>query len=73
MTRINRIYVRRLEDLIVQLDSTFSDIESSHTKGYLARDMAVLHKEADALRASRKARDTVKRGQSSKRKSCPGE
>jgi hypothetical protein len=73
MTRINRIYVRRLEDLIVQLDSTFSDIESSHTKGYLARDMLALHKEADAIRASRKARDTVKRRQSSKRKSCPGE
>ncbi len=55
MTRINRFYVKRLEDLIVQLDSTFSDIESSHTKGYLARDMAALHKEADRIRDSRKA------------------
>jgi hypothetical protein len=55
MTRINRAYVRRLEDLIMQLDSTFSDIESSHTKGYLSRDMAILHKEADRIRDSRNA------------------
>jgi hypothetical protein len=53
--RINRAYVRRLEDLIMQLDSTFSDIESSHTKGYLSRDMAVLRKEADRIRDSRNA------------------
>jgi hypothetical protein len=39
----------------MQLDSTFSDIESSHTKGYLSRDMAVLHKEADRIRDSRNA------------------
>jgi hypothetical protein len=39
----------------VQLDSSFSDIESSHTKGYLSRDMAVLHKEADHIRDSRNA------------------
>ena len=53
--KINRAYVKRLEDLIMQLDSTFSDIESSHTKGYLSRDMAVLHKEADRIRDSRNA------------------
>lgn len=34
----------------MQLDSTFSDIESSHTKGYLSRDMAALHKEAGRIR-----------------------
>lgn len=50
MTRINRVYVRLLEDLIVQFDSAFSDIESSHTKGYLSRDMAV-----DRIRDSRPA------------------
>lgn len=53
--RINRAYVKRLEDLIVQLDSTFSDIESSHTKGYLSRDMHALRKEADRIRDSRNA------------------
>jgi hypothetical protein len=39
MTRINRAYVKRLENLIVQLVSTFSDIETARAKGYLARDM----------------------------------
>jgi hypothetical protein len=53
--KINRAYVKRFEDLIMQLDSTFSDIESSNTKGYLSRDMAVLHKEADRIRDSRNA------------------
>jgi hypothetical protein len=54
MTRINRAYVKRLEDLILQLDSTFSDIETARAKGYLARDMPVLHKEADRIRDSRR-------------------
>jgi hypothetical protein len=39
MTRINRAYVKRLENLILQLDATFSDIETARAKGYLARDM----------------------------------
>lgn len=73
MTRINRAYVKRLEDLIMQLDSTFSDIESSHTKGYLSRDMLALHKEADTIRAARSAHDTVRRGRTNKGNSRPGE
>jgi hypothetical protein len=66
MTRINRAYVRRLKDLIVQLDSTFSDIESSHTKGYLSLDMHSLHKEADRIRAGRHARNALKKRESGK-------
>lgn len=62
MPRINRAYVTRLEDLIMQLDSTFSDIESSHTKGYLSRDMAVFHKEAGRIRDSRNAMAKKTRG-----------
>jgi hypothetical protein len=57
MTRINRAYVKRLEDLIMQLDSTFSDIETARDKGYLARDMPALHMEADRIRAGRHARN----------------
>ncbi|WP_041357563.1 hypothetical protein [Nitrobacter hamburgensis] len=60
MTRINRAYVKRLENLILQLDATFSDIETARAKGYLARDMPLLHKEADAIRASRQPRETRK-------------
>ncbi|MEH6951161.1 hypothetical protein V4R08_07390 [Nitrobacter sp. NHB1] len=66
MTRINRAYVKRLENLILQFDSTFSDIESSRAKGDLARDMPVLHKEADAIRASRKPRDSLNNGPKNK-------
>ena len=50
---------KRLEDLIVQLDATFSDVEAARRKGYLARDMPLLHKEADAIRAGRLARITT--------------
>jgi hypothetical protein len=61
MTRINRAYVKRLENLILQLDATLSDIETARAKGYLARDMPLLHKEADAIRASRAARATTRK------------
>jgi hypothetical protein len=54
--KMNRAYVKRLEDLIMQLDATFSDLEAARRKGYLARDMPILHKEADAIRAGRNAR-----------------
>lgn len=50
-------YTKRLENLILTLDSTFSDIESSRAKGYLRRDMPILRKEADAIRAKRAAED----------------
>jgi hypothetical protein len=44
-----------VEDLIVQLDATFSDLEAAKTKGYLARDMPILHKTADGIRERREA------------------
>lgn len=61
--KMNRAYVKRLEDLIVQLDATFSDLEAARRKGYLARDMPLLHKEADAIRASRMARVNTRKQQ----------
>ena len=61
MTRINRAYIKRLENLTLQLDATFSDIETARAKGYLARDMPLLHKEADAIRASRRACDGLEK------------
>ena len=86
MTRINRAYVKRLEDLIVQLDSTFSDIEAAQVTSSsnlpmksegskapsLERDMPLLHKEAEAIRC-RRARGIVKRGQTNKSNGCPDE
>jgi hypothetical protein len=51
MTDAERI--KHLEDLILTLDGTFSDIEASRRKGYLRRDMPILHAEADAIRAKR--------------------
>lgn len=64
MTRINRAYVKKLEDLILQLDSTFSDIEAATRKGYMARDMPVLHRTADAIRDRR--RGTMSSGRTKK-------
>jgi hypothetical protein len=66
MTRINRAYIKRLENLTLQLDATFSDIETARAKGYLARDMPLLHKEADAIRASGRPRDSLKSGTKNK-------
>jgi hypothetical protein len=51
--KMNRAYVRRLEDLIVHLDATLSDMEAAERKGYLTRDMPALHREADRIRGSR--------------------
>ena len=31
MTRINRAYVKKLKDLILQLDATFSDLDAART------------------------------------------
>lgn len=47
-------YTKRLEDLILTLDSTFSDIEAARRKGYLRRDIPILHKQADEIRAKRR-------------------
>lgn len=43
-----------LEDLIIQLDSTLADLESSRRKGYLARDLKRLREEADRIHAKRR-------------------
>lgn len=42
-----------LEDLILQLDSTFADIETARRKGYLRRDMPKLRAAADRIRKQR--------------------
>ena len=43
--------IAELEDLILQLDSTFADIETARRKGYLQRAMPRLRAEADRIRA----------------------
>lgn len=43
----------RLEDLILQLDSTFADLEAAKRKGYLTRDLPLLKAEADDIRRRR--------------------
>ena len=43
-----------LEDLILQLDSTFADLESARRKGYLRRDLPRLRAEADRIRQERR-------------------
>ncbi|MEP2085059.1 MAG: hypothetical protein ABJP87_04455 [Bauldia litoralis] len=45
--------IKELEDLILQLDSTFADIETARRKGYLRRDMPKLRAEADRIRKER--------------------
>jgi hypothetical protein len=53
---MNLQYVRKLEDLILQLSSTLADIEVAKQKGYLSRDLPVLHQMADTIRANREKR-----------------
>lgn len=48
------IRVVELEDLILQLDSTFADLDVARRKGYLQRDMPRLRAEADRIRAERR-------------------
>jgi hypothetical protein len=60
MTRINRMYVRRLEDLILRLDDTLSELDPAHATASMERDMPVLRKEADRIRNSRRARERSK-------------
>lgn len=47
--------VKRLEDLIVQLDATFSDMEAAKRKGYLTRDLKVLRDEANGIYVARRS------------------
>lgn len=46
--------IEELEDLILQLDSTFADIETARHKGYMARDMPRLRAESDRIRRERR-------------------
>ena len=64
--RINRAYVRRLEDIILRLSDFLVPDEAEDY-----RELSFFHKEADRIRDSRKARDTVRRGQTNKGNSCP--
>lgn len=43
-----------LEDLILQLDSTFADLPVADRKGYLRRDLPRLRTEADRIRKERR-------------------
>lgn len=43
-----------LENLILQLYSTFADLDAARRKGYLRRDTPRLRVEADRIRAKRK-------------------
>jgi hypothetical protein len=58
--RINRAYVKRLESLILRLDCTLCELDPERATGSLERDMPVLRKLADAIRASRRAREKRK-------------
>jgi hypothetical protein len=48
--------IAELEDLILQLDATLADLESSKRKGYLVRDQKRLRAEADRIYAARRRR-----------------
>ncbi len=47
--------LKELEDLIVQLDATFSDMEAARRKGYLTRDLKRLRDEANRIYAERRS------------------
>jgi hypothetical protein len=66
MNRINRAYVKRLESLILQLDASLSELDPAQATKSLERDMPILRKEADAIRASRSARNSLRSGQKNK-------
>jgi len=51
-----RSRIVELEDLILQLDATFADIDAARRKGYLARDLPRLRTEADRIRQQRRQR-----------------
>lgn len=46
--------VVELEDLILQLDSTFADLDAARRKGYLRRDLPRLRVEAGRIRQKRR-------------------
>mgnify|MGYP001248686561 CR=1 FL=1 len=43
-----------LEDLVLQLDSTFADLDAARRKGYLRRDLPRLRAEADRIHKERR-------------------
>jgi hypothetical protein len=47
------------EDLLLQLDSTFSDLEAAKRKGYLQRDLPLLKKTADDIRDRRRTNPPI--------------
>jgi hypothetical protein len=52
-----RAYIKGLENLIIRLDCTLSDLDAERATGSLERDMPVLRKEADRIRYSRRVRE----------------
>ncbi len=46
--------IAELEDMILELDGTLADLDSSRRKGFLARDLKRLRAEADRIRAERR-------------------
>ena len=50
----SRERIAELENLVVQLDATFSDMQAARRKGYLRRDLALLRAEADQILAGRR-------------------
>ena len=55
--RMNRAYIKRLENVILRLDCTLSDLDSERATGNLERDMPFLRKAAETIRASRRTRE----------------
>lgn len=45
--------LKEYEDLLLQLDSTFADLEAAKRKGYLLRDLPILKRTADDIRRRR--------------------
>lgn len=60
MNRINRAYVKRLEDLILRLDDTLSELDLAHATASMERDMPLLRRETDRIRAGRSTRKKCK-------------
>ena len=57
--------LKRLEDLVLQLDATFADLSAAQRKGYLTRDLKLLRERADAIHKRRRTNDpdATRRGQ----------
>jgi hypothetical protein len=71
--RMNRAYVKRLENLIIRLDCTLCDLDAERATANLERDMPLLRKAADTIRASRRARERARSNQKSRSNNCRAE